>query len=69
VHRCALADGHLGLADRPVADFIRPSSCQTVRKRSQSPASRHSAQFSTSSLITSRSAAAPSISAFASSVG
>ena len=31
--------------------IIRPSSCQTVRKRSQSPASRQTAQFSTSSRI------------------
>ena len=31
--------------------IIRPSSNQTVRKRSQSPASRQTAQFSTSSLI------------------
>ena len=30
---------------------IHPSSCQTVRKRSQSPASRHSAQFSTTARI------------------
>ena len=30
---------------------IQPSSCQTVAKRSQSPASRHSAQFSTTSRI------------------
>ena len=31
--------------------IMRPSSCQTVRKRSQSPASRQTAQFSTSSRI------------------
>src|SRR3954471_14471502 len=30
---------------------MRPSSCQTVRKRSQSPASRQTAQFSISSRI------------------
>ena len=35
--------------------IIQPSSCQTVAKRSQSPASRHSAQFSTSSRISRRS--------------
>ncbi len=28
--------------------IMRPSSCHTVRKRSQSPASRHTTQFSTS---------------------
>src|SRR5688572_24778012 len=32
---------------------IQPSSCHTVRKRSQSPASRHSAQFCTTSTISS----------------
>ena len=37
--------------------IILPSGCQTVRKRSQSPASRHTAQFSTSSRIACRSAA------------
>ena len=37
---------------------MRPSSCQTVRKRSQSPASRHTAQFSTRSRIARRSAVA-----------
>src|SRR5690242_10934317 len=37
--------------------FITPSSCQTVRKRAQSRASRHSAQFSISSRISRRSAA------------
>ena len=36
--------------------IIRPSGCQTVRKRSQSPASRHTAQFSTRSRMASRSA-------------
>ena len=35
--------------------IMRPSACQTVRKRSQSPASRHTAQFSTSSRIANRS--------------
>ena len=35
--------------------IILPSSCQTVRKRSQSPASRQTAQFSISSRISSRS--------------
>ena len=35
---------------------MRPSSCQTVRKRSQSPASRQTAQFSTRSRIARRSA-------------
>src|SRR5579864_2524208 len=34
---------------------MRPSWCHTDRKRSQSPASRHSAQFSIRSLISSRS--------------
>src|SRR5205814_378755 len=32
---------------------MRPSSCHTVRKRSQSPASRHTAQFSMTSRIAS----------------
>src|SRR5437899_10576202 len=38
--------------------IIRPSSCHTVRKRSQSPASRHSTQFSTTSRICRRSSMA-----------
>ena len=38
--------------------IITPSSCQTVAKRSQSPASRHTTQFSTSSRISWRSSAA-----------
>ena len=37
--------------------IMRPSACQTVRKRSQSPASRHTAQFSTNSRIACRSEA------------
>src|SRR5277367_1096378 len=36
--------------------IIRPSGCQTVRKRSHRRASRHTAQFSTSSRIVSLSA-------------
>src|SRR5262249_11752233 len=36
--------------------IIRPSSCQTVRKRSQSPASRQTTQFSTRRRISSSSA-------------
>src|SRR5262245_2850567 len=36
--------------------IIRPSSCQTVRKRSQSPASRQTAQFSTRRRMSSSSA-------------
>src|SRR4051812_4915360 len=43
-----------------VAD-IQPSSCHTVRKRSQSPASRHSAQFCTTSMIACLSALCSSI--------
>ena len=35
--------------------IMRPSSCHTVRKRSQSPASRHTTQFSTNARIASRS--------------
>ena len=35
--------------------IISPSGAQTVRNRSQSPASRHTAQFSTSSRIRRRS--------------
>ena len=35
--------------------IMRPSSCQTVAKRSQSPASRHTAQFSIRSRIVRRS--------------
>ena len=35
--------------------IMRPSSCQTPRKRSQSPASRHTTQFSTTSRMASRS--------------
>src|SRR5688500_6840802 len=35
--------------------LIQPSSCQTVRKRSQSPASRQIAQFSTTWTMASRS--------------
>src|SRR5689334_16146947 len=35
--------------------IMRPSSCQTLRKRSQSPASRHTAQFSMRSRMASRS--------------
>ena len=35
--------------------IITPSSCQTVRKRSQSPASRQTAQFSMRSRIARRS--------------
>ena len=49
--------------------IMRPSSCQTVRKRSQSPASRHTAQFSTSSRIARRSFAASAISSLPSDVG
>ena len=41
--------------------IIRPSSCQTVRNRSQSPASRQTTQFSTSSRIVSGSARAAAI--------
>ena len=37
--------------------IMRPSACQTVRKRSHSRASRHRAQFSTSSRIVALSAA------------
>src|SRR5258706_2397578 len=40
---------------------IQPSSCQTVRKRSQSPASRHRAQFWTTSMICSLSLTSGSI--------
>ena len=40
-------DEFLGRALEP-GRLIQPSSCQTVRNRSQSPASRQSAQFSTS---------------------
>ena len=39
---------------------IQPSSCHTVRKRSQSPASRHSAQFCTTSMMSSFSLNRPS---------
>src|SRR5262245_34246084 len=35
--------------------IMRPSSCQTPRKRAQSPASRHTTQFSTTSRMASRS--------------
>ena len=35
--------------------IMKPSSCQTVANRSQSPASRHTTQFSTSSRISARS--------------
>ncbi len=41
--------------------IIRPSECQTPRKRSQSPASRHTAQFWTTSRISSRSTSAAGI--------
>src|SRR6266850_7622696 len=41
--------------------FIHPSGCQTVLKRSQSPASRHKTQFSTVSRIASFSAINASI--------
>src|SRR5437764_596341 len=41
--------------------IMTPSSCQTVAKRCQSPASRHTAQFSTSSRTARRSAMASSI--------
>ncbi len=42
--------------------IIQPSSCQTVAKRSQSPASRQTAQFSTSSRIAKRSPATSAMS-------
>src|SRR5436309_7396905 len=42
--------------------IIRPSGCHTLRKRSQSPASRQSAQFSTTSRMRNRSIIAASIS-------
>ena len=42
--------------------IITPSSCQTVRKRSQSPASRQTAQLSTSSRIARRSETVSSMS-------
>ena len=35
--------------------IMRPSACQTVRNRCQSPASRHTTQFSTTSRIANRS--------------
>src|SRR5205809_5104832 len=41
--------------------IIVPSECQTLRKRSQSPASRHTTQFSTTSRMRSRSIIAESI--------
>src|SRR5207249_1424750 len=41
--------------------IIRPSGCQTMRKRSQSPASRQTAQFCTTSRMRSRSISAASI--------
>src|SRR5271169_3915048 len=41
--------------------IMTPSSCQTPRKRSQSPASRHTTQFSTTSRIVRRSIQFPSI--------
>ena len=41
--------------------IMRPSSCHTPRKRSQSPASRHTTQFSTTSRIASRSCIWPCI--------
>src|SRR6266850_34311 len=41
--------------------FIQPSGCQTVLKRSQSPASRHKTQFSTVSRIANFSAINASI--------
>ncbi len=40
---------------------IQPSSCHTVAKRSQSPASRHSTQFSITSRMACRSAASASL--------
>ena len=43
--------------------IITPSACQTVAKRSQSPASRQTAQFSTRSRIARRSNVASSIQA------
>ena len=39
--------------------IIRPSSCHTVRRRCQSPASRQTAQDSTSSRISRRDSASP----------
>ena len=41
--------------------IMRPSSCHTVRKRSQSPASRHTTQFSTNCRMASRSSVSASI--------
>jgi hypothetical protein len=49
--------------------IIRPSSCQTVRRRAQSPASRQTAQDSTSSRISLRESASPAMAASLESAG
>ena len=49
--------------------IMRPSACHTLRKRSQSPASRHTTQFSTMSRIASRSSISESIGRALPSVG